>query len=223
MHSDNIITRRKTKPGLPQVLYRGIYGRVARKLGVDASYVSRVARGERYSRKIETALREELDQITNSLQGAGSIPREEVRTRSKGKRLKNFIQKHSASLKREFMAHSDGDPELRSVQITRAERGEPVPELLAECVKLMVYTPKQMRTMPTRAATHHGRLRQRSGFKARDVLEEYNLLRRCIFELAEQHFVDMDTHLLFHDISQVSEVLDLQMQNALKNYLRTAE
>jgi hypothetical protein len=190
---------------------------------MDASYVSRVARGERYSKKVETALREELNQITNSIQGSRSMPSEDVRTKSKGKRLKNFIQKYSGSLKREFMAQSDGDPGLRSVPITPAKRGEPVPDLLAECVKLMVYTPKQMRTMPTRAATHHGKLRQTSGFKARDVLEEYNLLRRCIFKLAEQHFADMDTHLLFHDISQVSEVLDLQMQNAVNNYLRAAE
>lgn len=34
----------------------GLYSRVARKLGVDRSYVSRVARGERQSEEVETAL-----------------------------------------------------------------------------------------------------------------------------------------------------------------------
>lgn len=34
-------------------LYRGLYARVARRLGVDRSYVSRVARGERRSPQIE--------------------------------------------------------------------------------------------------------------------------------------------------------------------------
>ncbi|HVA94648.1 MAG TPA: hypothetical protein VNI36_07055 [Candidatus Dormibacteraeota bacterium] len=44
-------------------LIRGLYGRVARQLKVDPSYVSRVARGERQSRKIEASLERELKRI----------------------------------------------------------------------------------------------------------------------------------------------------------------
>ncbi len=44
-------------------LYRGLYTRVARQLGFDRSYVSRVARGERRSPKIEAALKTELRRI----------------------------------------------------------------------------------------------------------------------------------------------------------------
>ena len=40
--------------------YRGLYTRVAHKLGVDPSYVSRVARGERRSKRIEAALSAEI-------------------------------------------------------------------------------------------------------------------------------------------------------------------
>src|SRR5271165_6503371 len=44
-------------------LIRGLYGRVARQLKVDPSYVSRVARGERRSGDIEGALEKELRRI----------------------------------------------------------------------------------------------------------------------------------------------------------------
>ena len=44
-------------------LIRGLYGRVARKLRVDPSYVSRVARGERRSGEIEESLERELKRI----------------------------------------------------------------------------------------------------------------------------------------------------------------
>ena len=44
-------------------LFRGLYRRVARRLDVDPSYVSRVARGERQSEAIETALEREMRQI----------------------------------------------------------------------------------------------------------------------------------------------------------------
>jgi len=44
-------------------LIRGLYGRVARQLKVDPSYVSRVARGERQSHEIEASLERELKRI----------------------------------------------------------------------------------------------------------------------------------------------------------------
>lgn len=46
-----------------QALFRGVYSRVAKKVGVDASYVSRVARGESGSPKIQRALQAELTRI----------------------------------------------------------------------------------------------------------------------------------------------------------------
>jgi transcriptional regulator with XRE-family HTH domain len=42
---------------------------VARKLGVDRSYVSRVARGERRSERVEAALRAEVKRIEKGLRG----------------------------------------------------------------------------------------------------------------------------------------------------------
>ena len=48
-------------------LVRGLYRRVADRLGVDPSYVSRVARSERHSKPIADALRRELDKIMKHL------------------------------------------------------------------------------------------------------------------------------------------------------------
>ena len=39
----------------------GIYSRIARRVGVDRTYVSRVAKGERRSPEVETALIQEFD------------------------------------------------------------------------------------------------------------------------------------------------------------------
>lgn len=48
-------------------LYRGLFSRVARQLGVDRSLVSRVASGERRSKRVEEGLREELRRIEEVL------------------------------------------------------------------------------------------------------------------------------------------------------------
>jgi len=44
-------------------LFRGLYNRVAHELGVNPSYVSRVARGERRSDAVQAALNREVQTI----------------------------------------------------------------------------------------------------------------------------------------------------------------
>jgi transcriptional regulator with XRE-family HTH domain len=56
---------------------RGLYRRVADRLGVDPSYVSRVARGERRSSKIEVFLDHEVQKILTSI----SSPKTKVKKR----------------------------------------------------------------------------------------------------------------------------------------------
>ena len=42
----------------------GLYSRIARRLGVDRTYVSKVAKGERHSEEIEAALIQEFEQTS---------------------------------------------------------------------------------------------------------------------------------------------------------------
>ncbi len=48
-------------------LHTGVYARVAKKIGVNASYVSRVANGERQSERIMRALIAELVAIERKI------------------------------------------------------------------------------------------------------------------------------------------------------------
>ena len=65
-------------------LVRGLYGRVARHLDIDPSYVSRVARGERQSEAMEAALAREMRQIMKMVKanhnGAGRRNSKKART-----------------------------------------------------------------------------------------------------------------------------------------------
>jgi hypothetical protein len=78
----------KSAPTNLASLIRGLYGRVARHLKVDPSYVSRVARGERQSDVIEASLERELKRIMTLVgtnhNGAGR--KHAKRSRAKGKK-----------------------------------------------------------------------------------------------------------------------------------------
>jgi hypothetical protein len=53
-------------------LFRGLYARVAYKLGVDVSYISRIARGERKSKVAEIALMKEFNKAVTVMRN-GSV------------------------------------------------------------------------------------------------------------------------------------------------------
>ncbi len=204
----------------PQELYRGLYGRIARKLGVDPSYVSRVARGARHSGQIESALRQELEEINQRL-GRGSSAAESRLSRpaSAAKRLKLLVKQNRSRIREQWLLHSQADPNLRRVKMATQKRAAPILPVIEEAMKVMKLSLKDMTTAPMKAAEHHGRLRQAQGFTAMALVEEYNLVRRCVFALAQEHFHQMDQQLLIQDLTQFGEALDLQTQRALGDYL----
>jgi hypothetical protein len=81
----------KSAPTNLASLIRGLYGRVARNLKVDPSYVSRVARGERQSDVIEASLERELKRIMslvgNNHNGTGRTHAKRSRPVSRKKKL----------------------------------------------------------------------------------------------------------------------------------------
>jgi hypothetical protein len=64
-------------------LFRGLYARVARDLGVDVSYVSRIAHGERKSKVAERALNKEFRKNLSVIQNSSSSARKALRSPAK--------------------------------------------------------------------------------------------------------------------------------------------
>jgi hypothetical protein len=220
MYRDNSNTNQNPVIQSPQTLYRGLYVRVARKLNVDPSYVSRVARGDRRSSQIETALSQELEQINQQLgRRASTAANRPSRSTEKAKRLKVLLTQNRNRIRQQWLAHSQADPNLRHVKLAAVKRTAPILPVLEETMKMMNLGVKQMPAASMKAAEQHGRLRQVQGFTAMALVEEYNLVRRCVFGLALEHMARMDPHLLLQDLTQFGEALDLQTQRALQDYL----
>jgi hypothetical protein len=89
-------------------------------------------------------------------------------------------------------------------------------------MKRSQFTPKALMTTSSRAADAHGRLRRKQGYSVTALVEEYNLVRRCISRVAEKHLDQMESRLLLHDLSQVGTAIDRQVQGALDNFLNHA-
>ena len=223
MYRDNSSTNARAEIRSPQTLYRGLYVRIARKLGVDPSYVSRVARGDRRSEEVESALGQALEEINQQLgQESSTCQHGVARKATSAKRLKGLMKQNRSRLREEWLAHSQSDTNLRRVKIGDQKRTAPILPVLDETLKVMELSLKGMATASMKAAQQHGRLRQAQGFTAMGLVEEYNLVRRCVFALALEHCRHMDVHLLIKELTQFGEALDLQTQRALQDYLASA-
>lgn len=221
MYRDNSSTNLNPKIS-PQALYRGLYVRIARKLSVDPSYVSRVARGARRSSEVENALREAQDEINRRLGRDSSVAGSKPAPSGAPKRLKHLVEQNRSRITKQWLLHSQADPDLTRVKIAAQKRTAPILALIEETMKFMQLKVKDMTRTPMKAAEQHGRLRQVQGFTAMALVEEYNLVRRCVFTLAQEHLQQMDPRLLIQDLTQFGEALDLQTQRALKDYLGAA-
>jgi len=223
MYSDNSSTKLNSKQHSPETLYRGLYVRIARKLDVDPSYVSRVARGARRSSEIESALRQALAEIDRQLGRSPSAAKNrQLPAPSGDKRLDILLKRNRSRICKEWLAHSEANPHLGPVKLPVRKRTAPILPVLEETMKVMSLSLRDMKTASMKAAEQHGRLRQDQGFTAMALVEEYNLVRRCVFALAQEHLPQMDPRLLIQDLTQFGEALDLQTQRALRDYLATA-
>jgi hypothetical protein len=200
----------------PQALYRGLYVRIASKLDVDPSYVSRVARGERQSKAIERALQNEIDQINKKLGRRHSSHRST--NKAAGKRLHLLVKHHRDRIRKEWLRQCEADHNLKKIKLSRQRRLSPVRPLIDEAYRVMKLSVRKMSTTAMKAAEEHGCTRREQGYSPTELLEEYNLVRRCIFELAQDCGGQLDTHFLVHDLGQIGEALDLQMQIALRAF-----
>jgi hypothetical protein len=219
MYRDNSSTTLTPGTQSPHTLYRGLYVRIARKLGVDPSYVSRVARGHRRSSQVESALREAQEEINRQLGRSASAAGGRSRPANSAKRLKILMKQNRSRIRTQWLAHSQSDPHLKTVKIAAQKRAAPILPVIEETMRAMKLNVREMATTPMKAAEKHGRLRHAQGFTAMGLIEEYNLVRRCVFNLAQEHCEQMDPHLLIQDLTQFGEALDLQTQRAVKDYL----
>jgi transcriptional regulator with XRE-family HTH domain len=220
MYHDNPTTNSKLIGLSPQTLYRGLYVRVSRKLGVDPSYVSRVARGERQSPEVETALAQEIEQINRKLGSAQpTLKTRGLQKESRGKRLHFFVSKQRNSLRHEWLQYTQDDPSIQRIKISAKRRLSPVMPIVDEALNSMKFTLKEIASRPMKAASRHGKERREQGYTPTTLLEEYNLIRRCIYNVAEQNLKHLDGEHLIRDLGQLGEVLDFQTQSAIRAFL----
>jgi hypothetical protein len=169
---------------------------------------------------VETALRQEIQEIGQTL-GHRTVFSKPVRFHGAdtSKRLKSFVKRNRSWIRQEWLRHSQSDPSSRNLRLSLRKRISPVMPLVDEAVQLMKLSVREIPTVRMKAAEQHGRIRRAQKYTPTALVEDYNLIRRCITSLAEKHFSELDSYLLFNDFAHLDEVIDVQLQSALRKFL----
>lgn len=93
-------------------LFRGLYARVARKVGVDASYISRIAHGKRKSKVAEDALAKEFNKVVMVMRNGSS-----ARSRKKDYVVVTLHCPHCKAPQRIHIAASPGVRQIRGEMV----------------------------------------------------------------------------------------------------------
>jgi hypothetical protein len=170
---------------------------------------------------VEHAIRQEIENINKKIGGSFNFSEKDTHS-SGGKRLRFFVSRNRKALREEWLQYCKADPNLKRIKLPTRKRSSPLLPLIDEALKAMKLSVKEMATLPMNSAREHGRARLAQGFKPRHLLEEYNLIRRCIFTIAEDNAAHLDNHFLIHDLGQLGEALDLQSQHAIHAFMGEA-
>jgi hypothetical protein len=169
---------------------------------------------------VETALHQEIQEIGQTLgRGTASSGRVRFRSADTSRRLKGFVKRNRSWIRREWLRHNQSDPNSSNLRLSPRKRISPVMPLVDEAVQLMKFSVREIPTLRMKAAEQHGRIRRAQKYTPTALVEDYNLIRRCITSLAEKHFSELDSYLLFSDFAHLDEVIDVQLQSALRNFL----
>lgn len=138
------------------------------------------------------------------------------------RRLASLVANEQNSLRREWLQYVQQDSNLSRIQMSRSQRMAPLLQLVKEALRSMPCSIKEVSARPLTAAKQHGKMRRGQGYSPTTLLEEYNLVRRCIYSLAERNLKNLEGQTLIQDLGQLGEVLDLQSQSAIRGFLGQA-
>lgn len=151
----------------------------------------------------------------NSRPAARPVPR---------KRIAALLRENMDEIKLRVLAAMKGDSELNLLPLSDEQRVDDLPEMLIELANSLE-SPNldgQRIGLSTISASQHGRTRQRQGYSVPMLFEDARLVQKAIFQVVQEHILELELSQLVRDLSLVTETLQLELRESSQAFL-TAE
>ena len=110
------------------------------------------------------------------------------------------------------------DPELAAISLTRTERIDHIPEVLAHLGERLDQQIDELSARSTDAARKHGKARFQQGYTIPQVLFETRVLQKVLSAVIQEHLLAIELSTLVHDILEIGQSLQAEVEISIRAY-----
>jgi DNA-binding response OmpR family regulator len=136
-------------------------------------------------------------------------------------RLPQVISQNRESIINQWYQTVECDPELKKVQMSRAERIDHLPDVLDELVRPQI-SGFGVEAATRSSAAQHGKFRREQGYTPSMLLEETRILHRVIANCLQQNLLAVDISMVLPDMLDMGDKLHLLSKSSLQAFLNPA-
>ena len=137
------------------------------------------------------------------------------------RRVAEIVAENRDAIMEEWLAVTESDPEIASIQLDRGERIDDLPLILDELVEHLQGGIHQLTERAAASASEHGALRVRQGYTHQQLLLEGRILRKVLQRLIQRHLISVDISHLMSDLIEMSEFLDQAFERSSAAFLHS--
>ena len=148
----------------------------------------------------------------NSRSAARPIPR---------KRIAALLRENVDEIKQRVLTGMKVDSELKRLPLSDGQRVEELPAMLIELADMLESRHLACERVggSTISAKKHGKTRRRQGYSVPMLFEDARLVQKAIFQVVQEHILELELSRLVSDLSLVMETLQSQLREASKAFM----
>lgn len=135
-----------------------------------------------------------------------------------------LLREYGKEIEIRVLAGMKASPEISLLQLADAELINSLPSLLRELADLLeIANPAGTPLAIAPSANEHGKSRRQQGYTLPMLIEDARLVEQAIFQVVQEHIMELDLSRLVSDLGLVVDTLNWQLQESSRAYVAEAE
>lgn len=130
----------------------------------------------------------------------------------------DILEREMPNLIGEWLARVEREPDLTHIPLNFEERTGHLPQLLHDVIKRLRMD-SGTKAPISKAAAHHGDLRQKQGYTVAMAVEESRLLQVSIFTTLHKNASQLEFSALLPDVVTIADEVDAQLKEQMLRFM----
>jgi YesN/AraC family two-component response regulator len=137
------------------------------------------------------------------------------------KRIAALLRENLEEIKLRVLTAMKADSELNRLPLSDEERVDDLPAMVVELANLLESPAldSQRIGVSTISASQHGRTRRQQRYSVTMLFEDARLVQKAIFQIVQEHILEVELSQLVSDLSLVTETLQLELCESSQAFL----